>query len=69
MKSKALICVVAVIALVGGFFLGRWHTATSWSRFFEHYVYQRDANDIHRHPTEKEESGWKPDVNLSHDRS
>jgi hypothetical protein len=48
MKSKVLVLVVAVVALVGGFFLGRWHTATSWSRFFEHYVYQRDANDIYR---------------------
>jgi hypothetical protein len=46
MKSKALILAVAVVALVVGFFAGRWHTAASWNRFFEHYVYQRDSVDI-----------------------
>ena len=48
MKSKVLLLVVAVVALVGGFFLGRWHTAASWNRFFEHYVYRRDSLDIQR---------------------
>jgi hypothetical protein len=48
MKSKVLILAVALFALVVGFFVGRWHTAASWNRFFEHYVYQRDSNDIQR---------------------
>ncbi len=48
MKSKVIILAVAVVALVVGFFVGRWHTAASWNQFFEHYVYQRDSNDIQR---------------------
>jgi hypothetical protein len=48
MKSRFLILALAVVALVGGFFLGTWRTAASWNRLFEHYVYQRDSLDIQR---------------------
>ena len=46
MKSKVLLSIVTVAALVIGFYLGRWHTSTSWNRFVEHYDRQREANAI-----------------------
>jgi hypothetical protein len=46
MKSKVLLLIVAVAALVVGFFVGRWHTGTSWNRFVEYYMHQREANAV-----------------------
>jgi hypothetical protein len=49
MKSKVLIPLVAGVALVGGFLLGRWQASNSWGRFFDSYIQQRESVDVSQH--------------------
>ena len=47
MKSKLIIIVAVVIALVVGFFAGRFQAGRSWNTFFEQYAYTDASNQAH----------------------